>query len=82
VNKQRLAPPTEARELSKYNGLRIGLGQELPIESQYIPASSPKPNNRPGAELNYNARERASDEGGRLLNAKIGRVVLALELSP
>jgi hypothetical protein len=38
-----LALPTGARESSKYNGLQGGLGQKPPIESQYVPATLPKP---------------------------------------
>ena len=38
-----LALPTEARELSKDNGLPIGLGQKLPIEFQYLSGRPPKP---------------------------------------
>ena len=38
-----LALPREAREVSKLNNLRKGLGRECLIELQYVSASTPNP---------------------------------------
>ena len=38
-----MALPTEAREVSEFNGLEKGLGQETPIELQCVSATAPKP---------------------------------------
>jgi len=38
-----LALPTEAREVSEFNGLEKGLGQETPIELQCVSGTAPKP---------------------------------------
>ena len=38
-----MALPTEAREVSEFNGLEKGLGQETAIELQCVSGTAPKP---------------------------------------
>ncbi len=38
-----MALPTEAREVSEFNGLEKGLGQQTPIELQCVSGTAPKP---------------------------------------